>query len=149
MAKDVAATAEGAFWVSRVLMLQEDLTEFAQQITFRHPDLERPVENHHTDPELAKAAGFPKPVAEPLHYLAYFDNVMLHEYGQAWLDRGEMQASILGAVYAEDAIELRVGSREMEEPYVARHKFAVLNAEGELVTVGFLSVHNETDPRGE
>lgn len=141
---DVTKSADGAVWVEKTTLRQAELTEFAQQITYRHADLECPIRNHHTDVELAQAAGFPKPVAEPLHYLAYFDNVMLGLYEKNWLEHGELQATILGPAFAGDSIELRLGPAEKVEQdgsLEVRHRLAVLGVEGDLLTVGYVSVH--------
>ncbi len=145
---DITKSNAGAIWVEKTVLGQAELTEFSQQITYRYPDLERPIRNLHTDVALAQAAGFPKPIAEPLHYLAYFDNVMLGLYQNDWLEHGELQATILRPVFPGDSMELRLGPADevrQDGSLEMRHQLAVLGPEGDLLTVGYVSVHRGED----
>jgi MaoC like domain len=140
MPPDVTKSAVGAIWVAKCTMHQADLTDFAQQITYRHLQLERPVINHHTDPQLARAAGFTSPVAEPLQYLAYVDNEMLNRHGERWLTSGELTVSILGPVHAGETIELRLGEAEESDGAMTRNQLAIFGPSGDLLTVGSVAV---------
>jgi acyl dehydratase len=131
------------------VLVQEDLTEFSQQITYRHSFLERPIENHHTDPALAVEAGFPAPVAEPLHYLALVDNAMLELYGTDWLERGSMEVAILGPVFAGDMIRIRLAAAETTDGDDQSHALTIHAPDGSLVTAGTVSITAATHAEPE
>lgn len=66
------------------------------------------VVNHHTDPEIARAAGLDGTVAQALHYCAYISHLMLEEHGEAWLEGGEMEMVFIHPVYADDTVTVAI-----------------------------------------
>ena len=64
--------------------------------------------NFHSDAETAASLGMPGLVAQGVQVAGPAYNILLHEWGDDFLERGELDLRFVGMVVAGDAIEARV-----------------------------------------
>lgn len=112
---------------------QEGMNAFADLPADRFPWLPRGVRNHHTNPEIARKMGLPGTVAQALHYCAFISQAMLDEFGQRWLEGGEMEMVFLQPVYAGDTLAIDL---EPDEASVAQLSVNCRNQREQLVATG-------------
>jgi acyl dehydratase len=64
--------------------------------------------NYHSDPETAAALGLPAMVAQGVHAVGPAYGLLLDEWGDAFLDHGELDVKFVGLVTGGDTVEATV-----------------------------------------
>lgn len=93
----------------------------------------------HTDPEIAKAAGFPATVAQGMMAADYVSELMTRELGKEWFGNAELSISFLKNILCGDTIAAHAGlTSEAEAGAMVRRVYAVRaeNQDGAVVAAG-------------
>ena len=112
---------------------QDDMTAFAGSGRGRaEVRSAAPRGSHHTDPEVAKAAGLEGTVAQALHYCAYISSLMLEQAGTGWVEGGELEIAFVRPLYAGDTIHITISQSGPD----ARREVECRNQNGDLLAIG-------------
>jgi acyl dehydratase len=96
----------------------------------------------HTDPEIAKAAGFSATVAQGMMAADYMSEVVERDLGKQWFSNAELSVAFLGNILCGDTLTVSAGlASEAEEGAMVRRVYAVRanNQHGETVAAGTAS----------
>jgi acyl dehydratase len=93
----------------------------------------------HTDPEIARAAGFPATVAQGMMAADYISEMLTNAFGKEWFEYASLSLSFLKPMLCGDTITARARlASEMLEGSVVRKVYAVWaeNQDGAMVAAG-------------
>jgi acyl dehydratase len=112
----------------------------------------RETKNIHTDPEKARLAGLPGPVAHGRHAVAFFSEVMLRTFGKAWLYSGHLEVTLVHLIFPGDMLTLRskiLAVTPKQEGEQVEVGMVLVNQEGETVQSGQASVLRLPEKAGQ
>lgn len=89
--------------ITRVIP-QEKITLFRNHLGLRVRELAAPVRDFHTDIDEARRLGFPRTVAQSLHYYAFISEIATNFFGEPWLTTAKMSTVFLKPVFEGDVI---------------------------------------------
>ena len=96
----------------------------------------------HTNPDIARAKGYPDSVAQGMMSADYISELMTNQMKQGWLLHGRLSLAFVRPVICGDTLTACAAKRdELDEGAYARHLYDVWceNQKGETVTVGTAS----------
>lgn len=71
-----------------------------------------PHKSYHTDPEMARALGFPDIVVQGMMSVCFISEIMTRNFGAGWFCGGKLNVSLVNVVWPKDRLAVRGKVRE-------------------------------------
>jgi hypothetical protein len=73
------------------------------------------LQNYHSDPEIARAMGFPAVVVQGIFNANIVSALMTERFGAGWWCGGKLRMSFVNVIWGGDSVRARVGVREISD----------------------------------
>ncbi|MBN9436603.1 MaoC/PaaZ C-terminal domain-containing protein [Bosea sp. (in: a-proteobacteria)] len=93
--------------------------------------------NLHTDPDVAKAAGFDTTIMSGMIQVCWFSEMMVSFFGEPFLSNGRLGATFLAPVKSGEVIELRAVVRSIAADRTMEVEFWSVDTAGKMTSAGW------------
>jgi acyl dehydratase len=93
--------------------------------------------NIHTDPDIAREAGFDSTIMSGMIQVCWFSEMMVSFFGASFLTGGQLGATFLAPVKSRETIELKAVVRAIHEDGSLEIEFWSTNADGKMTSAGW------------